>query len=427
MFEHLKPNTESVSRKSQSKMPVLSEFPKFTTNKKTALSYQNLGNSNNREKNIVVNRKGNLQLFQSEKSQRTITPFDSSNFDILQQTIYPVQTMKWPNKAKDQTSILRIADGSLWEGSESHEIKELYEWSDDREMFEAILYSIAYLKWKEFVNKSEMTGEKFREELNGLVTQENIISFFEFFKKKNEKVIPWIRYEDKLVYKFPSDQLGSAVKKLVTEDGIDINFERASVKLELADLEIADKELVKSEWEFQENKSNPDGDRVQNAKLRFKEAQKSASGALDNYIKETKNAIFDEEKLAKKKADVDSVNIFANTLKSFAPVVGNVLAKKIWDTTLNNAGKDGFVHVDEVVYKNVDVTTATGLLKTFSKEWSENKSGGKPTVMDNPHTPGGGVPNEKKTHLDVRKSKFQADFITIWWGVKLVVHINSDT
>ncbi|MCE7996387.1 MAG: DUF4157 domain-containing protein [Roseivirga sp.] len=352
-----------------------------------------------------------LQLAAKPSSKNTLplsTPEEKQGLSVF-------QLLPWPKK-KDRP---KCKDTS-WE-EEEDEIKELYEWCNTREEFDLIIASMDYDKWSEIVAKYSERLHTEMESISGLGEMASLIEFFDALKPK----APTPKVYDMSTYTFPSDRLSTLIG---TKGLTDENLESVGLRSFVGTLKLADQQYSKHSWEKTENSALMSLEERTEKNAEIADALEEVTTALDELCKEKTRLDAEAAAAALYALNVATMVTNATALPAFAGVNGNPLAKSIWEASVANAGKTGYIQVDDTIYPKATVTTATALLRTFSFAYTAVYPNGT-QYLSNPHTPGGGNPSDKTGHsnMESRTSKYQADFIATWGGSVTVVHINSDS
>jgi hypothetical protein len=279
----------------------------------------------------------------------------------------------------------------------------------------------AWVDHKDFV--TEHLRETFDSELDSSEGFQ-IASLFAYYKGKGA-VQRVLQVYDASTYVFPSLK----ATQMMTAAGVGpADYTRSGLIPSIGRVHLADANHEKLRWEKETNNAALTMvERVN--KNQEKNAALEVLGIEVGGLASDKTTLDQEEAaIALYNANVAQMVVLANTIPSFAAVTGNPLANAIWTTSVNNAGKTGYLQDSDTIHTKATLIAATALLHTFSKAWTLKYPNGM-QYLSNPHTPGGGNPQNKTGHSnpELRPSINQADFITGWDGKKTVVHISSDS
>lgn len=332
--------------------------------------------------------------------------------------------MPWPSKKKEADKVKGKVNGTKWENAASESIQELYAWCKTVGQFEKIIANLDPSKWydaKGSINIGE--GTTFFGELDGAEGEE-VQTLFQYHKSRATAPRVLQTYDDS-TYAFPSTK---ATGLLTTAGIITADHVRHGLRTAVGGVQVADKEHEKQTWERSTNRAVLKADELEAKHVKVREALEALEAAIVQLVSAKTTLNKEEAALALYNQNVAAMVALAQAIPSFANITGNPLANAIWQASVRNAGKNGYLEVDKTIYPKATVIAATGVLRAFSSAWTtihpDNTQ-----YLSNPHTPGGGNPQDKGTHCnaDIRTTRNQANFITTWGGKETVVHINSDS
>lgn len=333
------------------------------------------------------------------------------------------QLVAWPTGRR---AVKPDGAGTLWEGEDESDIKALYEFCGSVEQFDKIIKAKSRGDWdgiKGLINSAAKKTE-FLDGIDAAGADADVVSFFTYFKARYA-VARVLQVYDAGTYAFP----GTKATELMNAKGIvPADYARAGLRAGVGAVEIADRAYSKQAWEKQANNAVLTAQERIDKNTLVGDALAALTLAV-NTLHADKTALDAEEAAAAAyAANVAAMDANARALPAFAGVAGNALALKVWQCSVSNAGKTGYLQVDNTIYTKATVTAATTALHTFSTAYRAAYADGT-QYLSNPHTPGGGQPQDKQGHsnFDLRASRYQANFIGTWGGKDTVVHINSDT
>jgi hypothetical protein len=324
------------------------------------------------------------------------------------------QRMPWPTGRKARSP----KGEDLWAEAETDELKELYEWCDTTDQFEAVMAAVTYDTWSGLKQVVKADMDNFASEVDAGA---DLKGYFQSKKRSGaSKAKPSY---DPSTYAFCS---GTVVRLLgernLTRNDLDAPWANSFREL----IEIADKAIAELEWRKQASAGGAKERGAVNKLIAEHEgriAEQAELMAADKQSREQEAA----RTLARTQG-IQAVETAAANIPAYAQVTANPLALAVWQAAKNFAGSSGYLEVSKTIYPKATVTAATAALRAFGFGWTATH--GESQYMTNPHCPGQGQPEDKSTHSnpELRTSKFQANFISQWGGAtQTVIHINADS
>jgi hypothetical protein len=264
----------------------------------------------------------------------------------------PLQMMPWPSKKKEADKVKGKVNGTKWENAASESIQELYAWCKTVGQFEKIIANLDPSKWydaKGSINIGE--GTTFFGELDGAEGEE-VQTLFQYHKSRATAPRVLQTYDDS-TYAFPSTKATG----LLRTAGIDTaDHVRHGLRTAVGGVQVADKEHEKQTWERSTNRAVLKADELEAKHVKVREALEALEAAIVQLVSAKTTLNKEEAALALYNQNVAAMVALAQAIPSFANITGNPLANAIWQASVRNAGKNGYLEVDKTIYPKATVT-----------------------------------------------------------------------
>ncbi|UJF34831.1 hypothetical protein [Paenibacillus hexagrammi] len=325
-----------------------------------------------------------------------------------------IQRIAWPSKKQQQSKIIdEIAEN--WSDLETSDVKAFYAWCTSQDQFTYIPKALSYEEW--FTLKEKCSGAEFdKQGFTSDQSARNVKGIYDYFTRK--KVVPYNSY-DMGSYSEINDLLSSDITGVQTEGTFDLDRIKLLDKTLAFELIEADKARHAAIWE-KENNSELEQEKSTLLNQKLRAAKDRIRDTLALLVTAHEVRVAEEKEAAKKKAAIDGAVTAAETAYAFASK--SALTQLIWNATKGNAGSTGYLEVGGS-YSAAELLTAHQEWRNFSNAYEH--SAGKVDYLQNIHSPGHGVAQDKLGHsnYESRSCRYQVDFISEWGGSRTVMHV----